>query len=240
MQVDPIFKVRRGNYVYPVGHLGHFAYWAGAPGSGKSTNLCYAAASALKEDWVLDYRIDLKGRSVLIVDGEQPPDLYKRSIDRIYKLCEGLNTDRLIFSEESFCAITNVKDRRREMLEFLIKHQKDAGVIFIDRIANFVADPNNTRESEGLQSALLKISDKFKPLMIPVFHTTPQKYGGGETKLFGMQGSLAKQISSWGILNVKQSKYFGVLCDKSRYGAFPPMWCQFKHGELIQEPYCPF
>jgi hypothetical protein len=76
-----IFKVKRGNHVYDVGHWGHYAYLAGRPGHGKSTHVTHIAASALKNDWELGYHIDLQDRNIVVIDGEQPPDLYKRSYD---------------------------------------------------------------------------------------------------------------------------------------------------------------
>lgn len=238
-KVDPIFKVKRGNHVYNVGHWGHMAYLAGSPGSGKSTHLTYAAASALKNDWVLGYKIDLQNRNVIVIDGEQPPDLYQAALQRIGDKCGGENMDRLIFPNESLASITRVADRRNEMLQLLTKHKKDLGVVLIDRIGNFVSDPNNARESESLQAKLMTIMEMTRCMMVLVCHVTMNKFAT-ETKLFGMQGTFIKQSASWGLLTQKQSKYMGLLPDKTRYGSFPPLWAQYKSGELHEEKYCPF
>jgi hypothetical protein len=238
-KVDPVFKVKRGNHEYPVGHWGHLAYLAGLPGAGKSTHLTHMVASALKNDWELGYKINLQDRNVVVIDGEQPPDLYKRSYDRIGELSGGINMDRLIFPPESLASISKVKDRQKAMFEILLQNADDLGVVFIDRIGNFVSDPNNARDSETLQTQLLSITEKTNCLMILVCHVTLGKFQQ-ETKLFGMQGSFIKQSASWGLLAVKQARYFGVLGDKTRYKHFPPMWSEYKNDQLEALPYFPF
>jgi hypothetical protein len=236
-----IFKVKRGNHVYDVGHWGHYAYLAGRPGHGKSTHVTHMAASALKNDWELGYHIDLQDRNIVVIDGEQPPDLYKRSFDRIGEMAGGLNMDRLIYPEESLASIPNVREKKGEMFKILRKNAKDLGVVFIDRVGNFVTNPNDARESDKLHTELLSITEKTNCLMILLCHITPSKWGNTEeVKLFGMQGTQIKASASWGLLAFKQSKYFGLLPDKTRYGSFPPQWAIYKNNGLIPLPYCPF
>lgn len=239
---EPIFNIIRGNHKYPVADFKHLFYLAGSPGSGKTTHLSYIEASALKEEPVLGYELNLKDRCILHIDGEQSPDFYQRGYNNIKTLCGGKNMDRLIYPEDSLASITKVRDREQEMWKIITKYRKDIGVLVIDRLGNFVSDPNNTPEAERLISRLVSVTEWYNCLTIGVHHVTVDSRTGKSLKLFAMLGTLYNQLSPGGMQTFKNSKYYGIAGHKDRYGSYPDLWTQFDEetGFMTAEPYLPY
>lgn len=238
---EPIFKVKRGDYLYDVGHWNHLCYMAGAPGTGKTTQLAYLTAAALSGEVIGGYRIDLQDRTVLLLDGEQPQDLYMRGKTKIEYLTKGKGMDRLIYPEQTLASITKVKDREQEMWEIVMKHHKDLGILIIDRIGNFISDINSQVQSERLISKLLAVTEATNCLPIVVSHMTIDKWGN-PYKLYGTLGSIINQLFSEGLMTMKRSKYFGLVNHKVRYKPYPQLWAQVddETGLLVPERYCPY
>lgn len=231
-------RARRGNQWYNFGHWGHLGFYAGDPGTMKSTTIECLAAAGLSGKEVFQQTFALDDRLILWADGQQPDDLWKLAQRRILNRAEREHDDRFIGM--NYMSIINPTERLNDLYHLINRHRRDIGLIVMDTATDFLANPLDRQESIELINNFGKLGERLGLITLFVNHLTENKDKSAPAKMYGHFGTQLKNLASWGFINVQQGQYFGLTKGKFRYAPIPNMWFTRKDADLIPTPYFPY
>ena len=152
--------------------LGNFSLLKGKAKSRKSFLLNMLVASTLSEYAFSDTfysPLANSNKKILFIDTEQADWHIQSASNRICKLANDLNPDRL--SVYKFRSLT--PSERLEYTEKLIQNTSNLGLVVIDGIRDMVTSINDEAESSKIASLLLKWSEQYNVHIITVLHENP-------------------------------------------------------------------
>lgn len=231
-----IFRQQCGAYSLNVGHHGHLGYISGPQGALKSTVLRYWAAAALSGETKLTFDFDLSDRCVLLLDGEQPPDIFATAVRQIHTLAGKQDDDRLI--AHSLTDYISSFDKQDKLFELAYKYRSDLGLMLIDGGKNFVNSANDEQGCRRFIMNLMDIGKRTGAIIVILSHLSGKK---GEERLFGWLGSLLHDLASFGYQMQRSGKYFILREVKTRYAPTSPVILNYGRdiGMLEEMPYYP-
>ena len=234
-----VFRQQCGNFSINVGHHSHLGYLAGAPNNYKSTIIRYWIAAALMNESRLTFDYTLNDRCVLLLDGEQPEDIFNASVREMYNIAGGIDYDDRL-QAHSLTGYTTARERQAEMWNLTVKHRKELGLVILDGGKNFISNFNDIRESTEFINNLLSMGKRTGCQVLVLSHIT-EKYGL-DTKPYGMFGTLLHDLSSWGYMTSRSGKYIMLRQSKARYGKTSPLYLtRNRETKLLEHlPYMPF
>lgn len=230
-------RARRGNHWYNFGHWGHLAFYAGPPGTMKSTTLKHLVAAGLSGKECFQQTFDLGDRMIIYADGQQPEDIFQKSMKDIMTLAGKDHDDR--FLGMNYTDMTQPIDRYNDVLRLVHKHRKDIGMLILDCADDFT-NPNDELTSREFIENWKKLGKHLKMITLGVTHLTDKQDKSARKKMYGHLGTIWEKQASWGFYTDQQGKYFGLLKGKFRYPPIPNMWFTRQGNLLLPEPYFPY
>jgi hypothetical protein len=231
-------RARRGNTWYNFGHWGQLGFYAGDPGTMKSTTLRCLVAAGISGKEVFQHTFDLDDRVIIFADGQQPDDLFKAAQKHTLELAGKEADDRLIAM--NYVEMTDPAERLNDLLHLINRHKRDLGLLVLDTITDFLVNPNDRHEVMDMINGFGHLGKQFGPTTLFVSHLTEKLDKAAPKKLYGTAGSEVFKLASWGYITVQQGQYFGLTKGKFRYGPIPNLWFTREGNELIPEPYFPY
>lgn len=230
-------RARRGNQWYNFGHWGHLGFYAGPPGTMKSTTLKHLAAAGLSGEECFQQTFDLDDRLIIYADGQQPEDIFKASMKELLNLA-GKEHDERLFGMW-YPEMTQPIDRQNDLLRLINKYRKDIGLIILDTVDDFTL-PNDENASREFIENFKKLGKHFGIITLCVTHLTDKQDKSARLKMYGHLGTMLEKQSSWGFFTAQQGKYFGLTKGKFRYKSLPNLWFTREDNNLIPEVYFPY
>lgn len=231
-------RARRGNTWYNFGHWGHLGYYAGDPGTMKSTTLRCLVAAGLSGKEVFQQTFDLEDRIIIFADGQQPEDLFKASQRHTLDLAGKTHDDRFIAM--NYTELTDPQERLNDLLHLINRHKRDLGMLILDCATDFLANPNDRTECMDMINGFGRLGTQFGTITLFVSHLTERADKHAPKKMYGTFGTEVGKLASWGYMTQQQGKYFGLTKGKFRYKALPNLWFTREDNDLIPEPYFPY
>ena len=109
-------------------------------------------------------------------------------------------------------------DERLDIIEYVLKHNRDIGVLVIDGVADLVSDVNNIEESNMVVGKIMKWTEMYQVHIITVIHTNH-----GSNKPTGHLGSALEKKAETQIQLEKDEEnpdIINVRCKASRSKSF--------------------
>lgn len=167
-----------------VSAMGMFGLLVGLQKSGKTTLLIAFVVAALTDGEFLNFRFDLKGKSILWLDCEQPKYWFQLVCRRVYRLA-GLRSNSPRLRAVSLRRYS--KAQRAAITEVLILREKNLGLGIIDGLVDICQDFNEVKHSERTIDKVLEWSDRSGALVMGVIHLTK-----GTRQIKGHLGTIAQ------------------------------------------------
>lgn len=162
--IDPLTGKEIG-----ISAMGMFGLMVGLQKSGKTTLLTAFVVAALTNEPFLTFRFDLKGRSILWLDCEQPKYWFQLVCRRVYRLA-GLKEDSPRLRAVSLRRYS--KAQRAAITGALILREKNLGLGVIDGLVDICQNFNDVEQSELTIDKVLEWSDRSGALLMGVIHLT--------------------------------------------------------------------
>lgn len=162
---------------------GNIAGIIAQPGLGKSQTCEAIVSSFLYEDCdALGFETNLRpGSKILYLDGERTVMDCKRGLQRIAKRAQIAGAGNDIFCQEdfglknviyeSFIQIPFVEARRAALMQLV--EENDIGLLLMDGIGEFCADPNDQKEVAKLRMWLVSLANMYDFGIITTLHSNP-------------------------------------------------------------------
>lgn len=230
-------RARRGNHWYNFGHWGHLGFYAGPPGSMKSTTLKHLCAAGLSGRECFQQTFDLGDKIIIYADGQQPDDIFKKSMKELLQLADRKEDNRLLGM--SYTEMTRPVDRQNDLLRLINKHRRDIGMVVLDTVDDFL-NPNDQQESLEFIENFKKLGKHFGMITLCVTHLTDKLDKSARVKMYGHLGTMLEKQASWGFYTQQQGQFFGLTKGKFRYKSFPNLWFTRSDIHLIPQPYFPY
>lgn len=148
---------------------GMFGLMVGLQKSGKTTLLSAFVVAALTGRPYLNFTFDLKGKSILWLDCEQPREWFEMTCRRIYRLA-GLEDNSPRFRGVSLRRYS--KAQRAAITGALILREPNLGMAIVDGLVDICQDFNDVVASEATVDKILEWSDRSGALIWGVIHLT--------------------------------------------------------------------
>jgi hypothetical protein len=212
------YKTRDGIVTYPtpIGTYGNFSFIQ-APPKHKKTFLVSLLSAAYLGGKSKRFVGGLKGhrndKCLYHFDTEQGRFHAQKVFRRVLDMCE--------LEDECYSTFglrAQSHDERLDIIEYVLKHNGDIGVLVIDGVADLVSDVNNIEESNMVVGKIMKWTEMYQVHIITVIHTNH-----GSNKPTGHLGSALEKKAETQIQLEKDEEnpdIINVRCKASRSKSF--------------------
>ena len=168
---DHTYTTKDGTVTYPtpIGTYGNFSFIA-APPKHKKTFLVSLLSAAYLGGKSKRFVGGLKGhredKCLYHFDTEQGRFHAQKVFRRVLDMCE--------LEDECYSTFglrAQSHDERLDIIEYVLKHNRDIGVLVIDGVADLVSDVNNIEESNMVVGKIMKWTEMYQCHIITVIHT---------------------------------------------------------------------
>lgn len=203
------YKTKEGLVTYPtpIGTYGNFSFIQAPPKHKKTFLVSLLSAAYLggkSKRFVGDIKGHRDGRCLYHFDTEQGRFHAQKVFRRVLDMCE---LEDQCYS--TFGLRARSHDERLDIIEYVLKNNKDVGVLVIDGVADLVSDVNNIEESNMVVGKIMKWTEMYQVHIITVIHTNYNSnkptghLGSALEKKAETQIELQKDEENEAIINVR-------------------------------------
>lgn len=165
------YSTKEGTVTYPtpIGTYGNFSFIQAPPKHKKTFLVSLLSAAYLGGDsgrFVGKIKGHRDGRCLYHFDTEQGRFHAQRTFRRVLDMC---NLEDQCY--ETFGLRSRMYDERVDIIEYILKHNRNVGVLVIDGVADLVSDVNNIDESNKVVQKIMKWTEQYNVHIITVIHT---------------------------------------------------------------------
>lgn len=199
---------------YKIGGFGQIGVFTGHEKSGKSFVLGCLASAAISGKPSLNFEMDLRGRKMIWFDTEQSLFFYQWTQKRIHGMA-GKRQNLPYYQAYHLRKYTPAE--RIAIIEHLVYHEKNLGVVVIDGIVDLLMNYNDLPEVQGVVQRLMKWTDELNIMLLSVLHVNK-----GDGKIRGHIGTEIKNKCDFAINVAKTSENeYRISNPTGRHASFP-------------------
>ena len=203
------YKTKEGLVTYPtpIGTYGNFSFVQAPPKHKKTFLVSLLSAAYLggkSKRFVGGIKGHRDGRCLYHFDTEQGRFHAQKVFRRVLDMCE---LEDQCYS--TFGLRARSHDERLDIIEYVLKNNRDVGVLVIDGVADLVSDVNNIEESNMVVGKIMKWTEMYQCHIITVIHTNYNSnkptghLGSALEKKAETQIELQKDEENEAIINVR-------------------------------------
>lgn len=203
------YKTKEGLVTYPtpIGTYGNFSFIQAPPKHKKTFLVSLLSAAYLggkSKRFVGGIKGHRDGRCLYHFDTEQGRFHAQKVFRRVLDMCE---LEDQCYS--TFGLRARSHDERLDIIEYVLKNNRDVGVLVIDGVADLVSDVNNIEESNMVVGKIMKWTEMYQVHIITVIHTNYNSnkptghLGSALEKKAETQIELQKDEENEAIINVR-------------------------------------
>ena len=203
------YKTKEGLVTYPtpIGTYGNFSFIQAPPKHKKTFLVSLLSAAYLggkSKRFVGGIKGHRDGRCLYHFDTEQGRFHAQKVFRRVLDMCE---LEDQCYS--TFGLRARSHDERLDIIEYVLKNNRDVGVLVIDGVADLVSDVNNIEESNMVVGKIMKWTEMYQVHVITVIHTNYNSnkptghLGSALEKKAETQIELQKDEENEAIINVR-------------------------------------
>ena len=199
-----VIKLKSENTWTNLGSLGNFSCITGKAKARKSFARFFFEAASLKNGLLHDkffVRLPENKRDIIYIDTEQSKSNVNFAAQRIIRMAnKELPSNYNVYSLREYTYM-----ERCEIIEHIIKENKNLGILFLDGAADLLSENNNEVEGNRVVQLLMTWTSRYNIHIMTVMHQ-PRSHGGAT----GHSGStIEKKAES--IISVQKDGNYSVI-----------------------------
>lgn len=167
---DYLVKIHTDRGITNIGGKGCIITASGKHKSGKSFYASQFAVSALTRKICLGIEFDLRGKSVLYIDTEQPKFHFLKAQHFIRNQIQKLGGDANNYKALALRPLGKLE--RLEYVKAAFNIYKNLGLVIIDGLVDLINDYNDNKESSELLTTIMQLAEKSGAVIVQLLHVS--------------------------------------------------------------------